>query len=132
MVNVIELKTSIYNQLSTIVKTFENGNVDKDEKMPYITYSLESTSEGDTDSTENVDFLLEVTILDHNLEKDTTAIENYVNSVDKLLAYKTIKESNFYWWVIRQLLLPNLPTTDEFTFRREFNFIIKTNISEEC
>lgn len=130
MVSIIDIKTSIYNQLSAILKTFEYGRVPKDETFPYITYHLPSSTEGDTDSIDEIDYLMEVTILDHNQSKDTTTVENLVSQVSNLLSYKNIKEPSFYWYSVRQSIINDLPTPDEYTFRRELNFNITVNESE--
>ncbi len=131
MVNIIKLKESIYSQLNTVQKTFEVGQVPKGEKMPYITYALGVSAEDAVDNTDAVAFHLEVTILDHNKEKNTDVIEDLVNQVDAALAYKNIIAEGFYYFCIRGTINPNLPTTDEFTFRRELRYTVKTYVSEE-
>ena len=130
MVNIIELKTSIYNQIKDITDTYENGRVPKKVTMPYITYDLTTSTEDAIDNVDSVDFVLEITILDHNGEKDTTTVEQLVNQVDTVLNRKNTIEGNFYWFAIRQTVIPDLPTPDEFTFRREIQCLIKTYISE--
>ena len=131
MVNIIKLKESIYSQLSVVKKTFEYDQVHKDEKMPYITYALGVSVEDAVDNPDAVAFPLELNILDHNKRKNTDVIEELVNQVDAALAYQNVVAEGFYYYCIRESINPNLPTSDEFTFRRELRYTVKTYISEE-
>jgi hypothetical protein len=130
MVDIVELKTSIYNTLNSLLKTFEFGHVPKKEAMPYITYQLSTSGENDVDNEDALNFLLIVTALDHNQERDTTVVENLTNGIMKTLHAQNIIEPTFYWQAKRLLVNPGLPTPDEFTFRRELQFTLETYLSE--
>ncbi len=126
MVNIIDFKTSIYNILSTVLTTYEKGRVPKKAKLPYITYELKNSIENNIDSVESVNFTLSINILNHDQTKDTTFIENKLNEVNEALNRKNIIEDNFYYYCVRQSINASLPTTDEFTQRREIIFTLKT------
>ncbi len=130
MVDIIDLKASIYSKLTTIKDTHESGRVDKEATMPYIIYELGNSVEDDSDNTDAVNFPLTITVLDHNKEKDTDIIEQLVNDISNLLSYTTFIENDFYWLAIRNGINSGLPTQDEFTFRRELNYTLKTNLKE--
>lgn len=130
LVNIIDLKTSITNVLKTIPningKVFEYSHVNKDEPVHYITYNVKNGSPGTTDERTNKDFILNVAILDHNEAKDTAWVENKLNEVVDSLEGANIIESDFYYQTVVNSIDTDLPTTDEFTFRREVNFLLRT------
>ncbi len=133
MVSLIDLKTSLYSNLNSIIKTFENGRVSKKELLPFATYELGVSNENLIDNVDSVNFILTINLLDHRVDKDTTWIETKVDEIDDFLNRKNIIENDFYYYCIRQGINPNLPTEDEFTQRRELTYLIKTYISKkEC
>jgi hypothetical protein len=130
MVDIIALKTSIYNQLSAVMTTYEDGRVSKNAVMPYVTYALGVSVEGNVDSFEAVSIPLELNLFDHNMKKDTDRIEGLVNELDAALAYTDIIETVFYYRCSREGINAGLPTTDEFTFRRELRYTLKIYLKE--
>lgn len=130
MINIIDLKTSIYNMLlmkgvtTPFFNVYEVGRVPKEAVFPYVTFNLEQGVNGLLDDSENINFDLEVTILDHNKQKDTTKAEEITNRIAKLHTCY-VKEDTLQYRVIRNnVILSNLPTVDEFTVRREITFNI--------
>lgn len=103
---------------------YEVQRVPKDAQMPYVTYNLEQGLNGTLDDSENINFDLEVTILNHNKQKDTTSAEEITNNIAKLHTCY-VKEDTLQYRITRNnVILSNLPTTDEFTIRREITFNI--------
>lgn len=136
MINIIEFKTSIYNKLlekavnMPLFGVYEVNRVPKNAIFPYITYALEQGINGTLDDTENINFDLEVTILDHNKNKDTTKAEQITNNISELHTC-FVKSDTLQYRIIRNnVILSNLPTEDEFTIRREITFNIMCEPNE--
>lgn len=115
-----DIKKSIYNTISiTGYNVYEYTRVPDDATFPYVTYNLISATDGDKDSIYNIDFSLEVDILDYTEEKNTDTIETMTSSVNELLNRLHVIEDAFTLSFYRRALFSQLPTIDEYTFRRQ-------------
>jgi hypothetical protein len=130
MIDIIELKTKVYDLLAEVGTTYEKNRVPKDASFPYIAYALENSTEGDTDNTEQVVFALNVVILDHNEDRDTTEVEQLTNLVSTKLHKTHVFGDGYYFLILRVNVQSGLPTPDEYTMRREIDCTVNT-YSEE-
>jgi len=121
----VDLKTAVYNLINAVAKAIESGHVEKDEAFPYAVYALRNSIEGGTDNFGSIIYPLEIDVMDHDMGKDTTAIENLADTIDTALNRVHYVGSNFYFHCIRESRDPNYPTPDEYTLRRNLRYQVK-------
>lgn len=118
-----DIKKSIYDTISTTTYTCcEYTRVPDDVTFPYVTYNLIASTEGQKDSIENVDFTLEVDVLDYSEAKNTNIIETMISAINDRLNRRHVLEDNFTLSYYRSNFLAQLPTSNEYTFRRQLVF----------
>lgn len=131
MINYIVLKTEIYDLLAAVGTTYEVDRVPDKTPFPNMVYDLRASTEGDTDNTEQVKFVLQITILDHKQNRDTTAIETLLQEVDAAMHKAFVRGDGYYIKILRESIISSLPTADEYTLRRELNYNVNS-FSEEA
>jgi len=131
---VTALKTKIVELLEAILPVdtpiFESTRVDKDittSAYPIVTYTLDTTREGTTDSKEGLLIPLSIEIQDYDTEKDPTVIDDLVEDIDDALNRLDVIEDDYYIEFIRTSIGVTLPVDDEYSFRRENNYLLKYN-----
>lgn len=115
-----KIKQAVYDYLNeTSYDIYEFTRVPKDSTFPYVVYNLGPSAEPLRDSVEDLDFTLEVDILDYREDKNTDTIESMLDTVNSRLNRAVIIKDGFVLQMIRSSILTQLPTPNENTFRRQ-------------
>lgn len=127
-----KLKISLYTILTDVesdnsFNVYENGRVPKGATFPYITYSLNLSTESNRDADTDINFLLELDIFDYLLTKNTAILDEITDDVVNEFNSKNVidNENGFFYRLEKINYLPNLPTIDEHTFRRQLVYNLK-------
>lgn len=121
-----DLKTSITTAIKTAGtdSVYEFTRVPSDAVFPYVTYQFGTSIESLRDIDTDVDIPLQIDILDYRKDKNTDAIEDLVDAVDTALNRKDVIEDEFYYRLNRVNILQQLPTPNEFVFRRQLIYTL--------
>ena len=117
----IDLKTAIkvlVDSASDYV-CYEYGRVPKDAEFPYSTYNIVTPSNSLRDSITDFDFILEVDVFDYKENKNTDVLEALTDDIFNTINRADVIGSEIYFRVEPNGLLTQLPTPNEFTFRRQ-------------
>lgn len=124
----VKLKESLKTLLETNSegkKAYEYTRVPKTAAFPYVTYNLTTSTESMRDPITDVDYTLELDILDYRQDKNTDGIEALLDSVNAVVNRKDVIETDFYYRIERTAVLTQLPTVDEYHFRRQIVCILR-------
>ena len=119
------LKKSIYDYLKTSTyDVYEFTRVPKGASFPYVTYNLDTSIESLRDSDKDIDFTINIDILDYKENKDSTVIDGMLDTINDLVNRADIIEDTFYYRIERQTILTQLPTPNEHTLRRQLSCVL--------
>lgn len=120
------IKTVIYSLLVAVAaRVYERGHVPDAAIFPYVVYSLGTSIEGHGDNSGCIQFPLEIDVMDHDDDMDTTEAENIMDSIRTALNRVHNIQSGFYMQILPENIQPNFPTPDQYTIRRNLRFTIK-------
>lgn len=111
------LKTLIDSASSYVA--YEYGRVPKTAEFPYATYNVVTPSNALRDSITDYDFILEIDLFDYQESKNTDRIEGFADDVFNTVNRADVITNDIYFRIENNGLLSQLPTPNEFTFRRQ-------------
>lgn len=122
------LKKSLRDQLigiDGVDRAYEYTRVPKTAKFPYVTYNMTTSGESLRDPDTDIDITLDIDILDYKEDYNTLVIDNLLDTVNTAINRLNVIESTFYYRIERTAILTQLPTPNEFTFRRQISCVLR-------
>lgn len=120
------LKASIYTLLKESAdRVYEYTRVPKSAIFPYLTFNLVTSAEALRDNNNDRNFVLEIDIFDYQETKNTAVLDSLFDDVFNALNSKEVIGSTINYKLNVNTVLPNLPTVNEHTFRRQITYTLK-------
>jgi len=126
------LKASIYSRLSRYGTVYEDGRLPDSPANPYCVYALSSSTQGLGDDAYCRQINLSVDMYYRSTTKNTSSLEALSDSIENGIAADPHKnEQGFSYDFTAPIKNEEMPTTDEFMFRRRLTYTLRYFESEE-